>query len=224
MLQIHGENGAGKTSLLRILCGLRQPESGRVCWNGMPIVQNRPDYHRALAYLSHNTALKAELTPLENLDVAQALSAQVLPGDAGLPGGMRVDVREDLRTDLQAGTRADTRTDGQAGTRSDAPTSRNEASRAALHRLGLHDCLDLPCRILSAGQRQRVALARIALRRGGIWILDEPATALDQTSLRLLEQMLEEQVATGGMVVFTSHRHLTLNAPPPQPLFLERFR
>ena len=175
MLQIRGENGCGKTSLLRLLCGLSLPEAGEVRWNGAPILKARPDYHRALAWLGHSTALKSELTPPENLALAGALA-----GNTAL------------------------------------------SASDALQRMGLRDCLHLPCGALSAGQRQRAALAGIMRRPGGIWILDEPAAALDETAIGLLEQMLEEQVAGGGMVVFTSHRELALNRS--QQLHLEQFR
>ncbi len=182
ILQIRGENGSGKTSLLGILCGLRLPECGEVRWNGVPIADDRPEYYRSLAYLGHRDALKGELTPVENLDAAAAVRAH-----AARP---------------------------------------NRSSREALHHLNLGDCLDLPCRMLSAGQRQRVALAGILRSAGGIWILDEPAAALDAAGIRLLEMMIDEQIAVGGMVVFTSHRELALSGRrrQPQQLHLQRFR
>jgi heme exporter protein A len=67
VLQVEGENGAGKTSLLRILAGLGQPASGEVRWRGIPIARQREAYGRALLYLGHLGALKEELTGLENL-------------------------------------------------------------------------------------------------------------------------------------------------------------
>jgi len=72
-LQVEGANGAGKTSLLRILCGLTQPAAGAVYWHGDDIRQCRPDFHRGLLYIGHAPALKDELTPLENLRFLQAL-------------------------------------------------------------------------------------------------------------------------------------------------------
>ncbi len=66
-LQIAGANGAGKTSLLRILCGLAEPVAGRVTWNGKAVRENPETYHTDLLYLGHQGALKEELTPLENL-------------------------------------------------------------------------------------------------------------------------------------------------------------
>ena len=74
LLRVAGANGSGKTSLLRILCGLLSPASGEVRWKGAPIRDLREEYSRELAYLGHAAALKDDLTPAENLGVAAALS------------------------------------------------------------------------------------------------------------------------------------------------------
>jgi len=76
ILQIEGSNGAGKTSLLRILCGLSEPREGTVRWRGDDIRSCRQDFHRQLLYIGHNPGIKLELTPLENLRFFQALSGQ----------------------------------------------------------------------------------------------------------------------------------------------------
>lgn len=66
-LYLQGENGAGKTSLLRILAGLTLPAEGTVAWQGQPITKHRSDYHRDLLYLGHHASLKEDLTLTENL-------------------------------------------------------------------------------------------------------------------------------------------------------------
>jgi len=74
LLRVAGKNGSGKTSLLRILCGLLHPEAGEVRWNDTPIKTLREDYHRSLVYIGHVSGIKDELTPLENLGIAATLA------------------------------------------------------------------------------------------------------------------------------------------------------
>jgi heme exporter protein A len=65
-----GRNGAGKTSLLRAVAGLLDPEEGEVTWRGAPARANRHEFHAELAYLGHEPPLKGDLTPRENLRFA----------------------------------------------------------------------------------------------------------------------------------------------------------
>ena len=67
LLHVAGPNGAGKTTLLRVATGLLRPEQGSVAWFGQSITQVQSEYQSALAYASHETALKGDLTALENL-------------------------------------------------------------------------------------------------------------------------------------------------------------
>lgn len=67
VLQIEGPNGSGKTSLLRIVCGLRLPEAGQVLWQGQSISSNREDYYANMVYIGHLPCIKAELTVQENV-------------------------------------------------------------------------------------------------------------------------------------------------------------
>lgn len=73
-LQVQGSNGSGKTSLLRILCGLAQPERGAVRWNGEPIETLDDEYRGVIAFCGHANALKEDLTPTENLLASAALN------------------------------------------------------------------------------------------------------------------------------------------------------
>ena len=73
LLRVTGANGAGKTSLLRMLCGLLAPAHGQVLWQGQDLKRVRDSFHRQLIYLGHAAALKDDLTPLENLRVAARL-------------------------------------------------------------------------------------------------------------------------------------------------------
>lgn len=72
-LHVRGQNGVGKTSLLRLLTGLSAPESGDILWNGQTISQQAEQYHRQLLFLGHRDALKEDLTALENLQMYAAI-------------------------------------------------------------------------------------------------------------------------------------------------------
>jgi heme exporter protein A len=74
LLRVAGANGSGKTSLLRILCGLLSPSAGEVRWKGEGIAGLREEFSRQLVYLGHAPAVKDDLTPAENLDIACRLA------------------------------------------------------------------------------------------------------------------------------------------------------
>lgn len=74
LLQLTGPNGSGKTSLLRIVCGLTSPENGEVRWGGAKIRSLGEEYSRSLAYLGHRNGIKEELSSLENLRIAAGLA------------------------------------------------------------------------------------------------------------------------------------------------------
>lgn len=161
LLQIEGANGSGKTSLLRILAGLSRASAGAVFWQGFDIQERRADYFSAMAYLGHALGIKGELSALENLKIALALS-----GVAYTP----------------------------------------ETLYDALARTGLEGREDIPARALSAGQKQRVAMARLLACPARLWIMDEPYTALDVDGVALLRALLETHLSNGGLVVLTSHQ------------------
>jgi heme exporter protein A len=165
-LLVQGANGAGKTSLLRILVGLAPAAEGSLAWDGTPVRALGEAYRRVIAYCGHAHALKDDLTAVENLQAAAAL--------AGQPA-----------SDAQA--------------------------LAALERAGIGAEAALPARSLSQGQRRRVSLARLALARARLWVLDEPLAALDLSGIDWLAVLLDAHLAGGGLAVVTSHQPL----PPP---------
>ncbi len=67
MLWVLGPNGSGKTSLLRVLCGLLRPEAGKVCWKGEDVRGLADSFHADLLYLGHAPAVKEDLSGLENV-------------------------------------------------------------------------------------------------------------------------------------------------------------
>lgn len=88
-----------------------------------------------------------------------------------------------------------------------------DAAYAALEQLGLGRAADLPTRVLSQGQRKRVALARLSLDlSAALWILDEPFTALDQSAVAALCGTVNAHLERGGMVIYTTHQEIELSA------------
>ena len=82
----------------------------------------------------------------------------------------------------------------------------------ALERVALGHAADLPCATLSAGQRRRVALARLLVADRPLWLLDEPSTALDTASQAVLLGMMRDHLAGGGLIVAATHGPLGLDS------------
>src|SRR2546425_3723701 len=175
LLELRGRNGGGKTSLLRILCGLATPAEGEVRWNGKSIRRLHEEYFASLSYVAHLNGVKDELTALENLLVAE-----------------RVSGREQTRQ--------------QAGD--------------TLSRVGLANQRHLPARFLSAGQRRRLALARLLASNATLWILDEILTSLDDSGVSLARDLITDHVKSGGMGIVATHQDLNLSVPNAQVINL----
>ncbi len=73
-MQVQGPNGSGKTSLLRMLCGLATPAHGEIRWDGVEIRSLGGSYHGAMTYLGHLSGVKDDLTAIENLRISSALA------------------------------------------------------------------------------------------------------------------------------------------------------
>jgi heme exporter protein A len=80
VVQIEGPNGSGKTSLLRILSGLRRADAGRVQWQGVDIQHTRDDYYANMVYIGHLPCIKADLTTMENIRVLLDTRSQSVSG------------------------------------------------------------------------------------------------------------------------------------------------
>jgi heme exporter protein A len=83
--------------------------------------------------------------------------------------------------------------------------------RAALERTGVGACADLPARVLSAGQRRRVTMARILAMQAPLWLLDEPFANLDAEGSVLVANLLQSHVESGGLALVVAHHDLEVN-------------
>ncbi len=85
-----------------------------------------------------------------------------------------------------------------------------EASRAALVRVGLAHVIDIPPRVLSAGEKRRVALARLLIAHRTVWLLDEPTAALDAAAQAAFAAIMRAHLDSGGIIVAATHAPLGL--------------
>ena len=154
---LKGDNGSGKTSLLKIIAGLSKDHEGEILWNNKSL--NHDDYYKYLvSYLGHKNAIKGELSVIENLQ---------------------------LWADLK---------------------DNHLLIYPAINQFKLTEHLDTKCKYLSAGWQKRVALARMVVGNGKLWLLDEPEANLDEQGIEFLLKLLQVKIASGGMAIIASHR------------------
>jgi heme exporter protein A len=162
-LAVTGRNGAGKSSLLRLIAGLLVAAGGTIRLDG-------GDAERTLAeqchFLGHRDGLKPSLSVRENLEFWR----DFLGGESGL------------------------------------------ATEASLDALSIAHLSELPASYLSAGQRRRLALARLVATRRPVWLLDEPTSALDTQAQALLVGLMSEHLRGGGLIVAATHDALGISA------------
>lgn len=170
---VHGANGRGKTTLLRVLAGLLPAQSGEVSIDG--VAASRDSVARSCALLGHLLGHKGELTAEENLRFARGLFGQ-------RPGISPV---------------------------------------TALAAVGLAGFEDSPARQLSAGQKKRLALARLLLVPARLWLLDEPYANLDLEGIDLVNRLVAHHLGRGGAALITSHGAYATGAVRTRTLSLD---
>ena len=166
-VQVTGPNGCGKTSLLRMICGLLEPAEGNIRWQGENIRALGEEYFTELTYLGHRNGVKDELTAVENLRVSSGL------------GG--IEISQDVAVNTLRG-------------------------------MGLGGRERLAARLLSEGQRRRLALARLSVCSKSLWVLDEVLTSLDKAAVMLVSSLIENHLNRGGIAMVATHQELHLSA------------
>jgi heme exporter protein A len=161
-LAVEGANGAGKTSLLRMIAGFLAPAAGRlVVKTAQGESDDGEERGKSIGWLGHQDGLKPQLTVIEQLTFFARLYGK-------------------------------------------------HADPALLEQVGLARQADLPCRYLSAGQRRRLALARLLASARPLWLLDEPFAALDIAGQRLVAHLMAMHCGQGGIIIAATHDPLGL--------------
>jgi heme exporter protein A len=171
---VTGANGAGKTSLLRLLGGLVALSRGSGIVSGVDLTTgDRRELRRRVGWLGHEGSFYDDLTATENLTFA----AKAL----GRP--------------------------------------RDEIGRV-LERVGLSGRATTPAKRLSAGQRRRLGLAWLLLRRPETWLLDEPYATLDDDGRTFFDELIGDVIKSGASVIVSAHDPLRSSALSPRTITL----
>ena len=163
LLCVEGPNGVGKTSLLRLIAGFLRPASGTIrLKTGGGDIADTEERGKFIGWLSHQDAVKPQMTVREQLDFAARLYG------------------------------------------------RDSAADTVMETFGILNLADLPGQYLSAGQKRRLALARLKLCARPLWLLDEPLAALDTAGKKLVADTVAAHCASGGIVVASTHEAIGL--------------
>mgnify|MGYP000091351244 FL=1 len=171
LVRIAGENGAGKSSLIKAILGWVRIEEGELEFNGEDVTLHRDVLLQNQLYLGHTPGIKSVFTALENLKLY-------------------------------------------------CPEASEAALEQALAHVQLQAFADTPAAQLSAGQKRRIALARLWLTDKALWFLDEPFTALDVKGVEALELCMGTHLKNGGAIVITTHQPLLHLSPKTVELTL----
>ena len=162
-LAVEGANGAGKTSLLRLIGGFLSPRAGRLLLKTAEgESEDSEERGQSIGWFGHQDGLKPQLTVAEQLLFFAKLYR--------------------------------------------AP----EGSEGVLEEVGLSRQKDFPCRYLSAGQKRRLALARLMVSKRPLWLLDEPFAALDTDGQALIARQMLRHCGDGGIIIAATHDKLGL--------------
>ena len=234
-LFLTGPNGSGKSSLLRLLATLLPPQAGGIAWGGRPVADDLPGHRARLVFRGVSCALPPGgalvLTGANGSgksSLLRLLATLLTPAAGGLlwAGAPIVADLPRYRANLRYVGHLDAIKPALAVRETLAFWAETRAAArpaidAALAAFALEPLADWPCRWLSAGQRRRLALARLIAAPAPLWLLDEPSTALDGDAEARLVAAIAAHRAAGGRVVVATHQ--PLDVPRAQTLSLAAF-
>jgi heme exporter protein A len=180
-LLVTGPNGAGKTTLLRTLAGFLRPEAGSIRLEGGAADSSIAEQCH---YVGHTNAVKPSLTVTENAAFWNGFLSSY-EGGSGLSAALEGNP--------------------VASAAEETPGTALDRLDVALETFGLTALRDIPVGYLSAGQRRRAGLMRLALAERPVWLLDEPTASLDDAGQALLAAAVNRHLAQGGIVVAATH-------------------
>jgi heme exporter protein A len=157
VLCVEGANGAGKTSLLRMIAGFLAPAEGAI---RIGDIEDADERGKLVGWLGHHDAVKPQMTVREAL----LFFAQLYRRETNVEAAMEV--------------------------------------------VGLARLADLPGQYLSAGQKKRVALARLNLSGRPLWLMDEPLASLDVAGKKIAADLIAAHCASGGIAIIATHEPL----------------
>ena len=202
-IALTGANGVGKSSLLRLIAGLLPIHAG-----ALELVDKRSSFVVAgtgcemplgqyCHYLGHRDALKPSMSVIETLLFWSSFLSK-------LPSSFQEQAQtQPLRASATAAPTSESH-------RAESSSLAAMPALAALEQVGLAHLADLPCQLLSAGQRRRLTLARLLVVARTLWLLDEPTTALDSAGQDILWQLCTSHLDAGGVIVVATHAPLPI--------------
>ena len=166
IIHLTGKNGTGKTTLLKILTNILEPEFGEVFWNSKNIKKNSFEFYKNTTFIMDQQTSDSALTVEENIFFWCKLFCSKL---------------------------------------------NSREINSILNLLILGEYKNIIVNNLSYGEKKKLELSRLIIEQKKLWILDEPYIGLDNASIELINQTIENHVALGGMIIFTSHIKPELN-------------
>jgi heme exporter protein A len=160
IIHLTGKNGVGKTTLIKILTNILQPDTGEIFWSGKNIKKNPFNFYKYLTLIMDNNTSNHNLTVNENIFFWRKIFNSSI---------------------------------------------KDSQINSVLDLLMLNQYKNTPVSMLSYGEIKKLELSRLVIERKKFWVMDEPYIGLDDSSVNILNETINNHIKLGGMVIFSSH-------------------